>query len=76
MTYGATEILYVDGAAVNELTNPHIQIAANTFPTMIGARPLPDRGVFDSVFVGSIDEVAVYDLTLTASQIAAHFAAK
>ncbi len=66
---GAT--YYVDGAAIGSVTYRGIPLLFDaTHKVEIGTNTRYDSEWFD----GAIDEVAVYDYTLTADQIAAHYA--
>jgi hypothetical protein len=64
---GATSRVYLDGAQV--ATQP----SADSIPTIV-ASFLVGRSAFDTnMFVGDVDEVAVYGAALPAARVAAHY---
>jgi hypothetical protein len=65
---GTTALLYLDGVKVNDITQSG-DLAAVTPSVRIG-----DGDTWGN-FQGTIDEVAIYDQALSASRIAAHYAA-
>ncbi|MCC7415577.1 MAG: hypothetical protein IT176_00435, partial [Acidobacteria bacterium] len=69
-TASQTAALYVDGALVGSTTGSANPLASTSHPFQIGAWHNGDT------FGGQIDDVAVYDHALTASQIGEHYAAR
>jgi hypothetical protein len=77
--------LYVDGADVADLSG--VQAGKSVLPTSAGTLPAASlvsigsraasktATTFTDQFVGSIDDVAIYNTALTASQVAAHYQA-
>ena len=68
---GAKDIIYFNGAQVNE-KNTTGSLDATTFPLGIGYNPIDNDGFFN----GSLDEVQIYNVALTAPEIAALYAAQ
>jgi hypothetical protein len=69
VTYdGATMRMYVDGALEASTPSP-LSIPNTTYPLRLGSLdPAPTN-----LFPGRIDEIAIYDVALTAAQIAEHY---
>ncbi len=72
-----TVSLYVDGVLNASATGigSNSGILSSTNPVNIGARQSGTGPTRDDQFVGTIDEVAIYNVALTAAQVAAHFSA-
>ncbi|MER5965389.1 LamG-like jellyroll fold domain-containing protein [Streptomyces sp. NPDC002057] len=73
-----TQTLFLDGAPVATKTNAPVNHQSNT-RTFIGAgfaRTWPSAPADVSYFTGQIDEAAVYQHSLTADQVADHYAAR
>ena len=67
-------MLYVNGVLSQVSSQPVGSYVANTSaPFSIGGFPLYSNGHFENPFFGSIDEVAMYNTALSASQILAHY---
>lgn len=68
--------LYVDGAsnASGTITNT-AGILSSPVPVSIGSRQSGTAAVHDLQFVGTIDEVAIYNKALSAAQVLAHYQA-
>jgi hypothetical protein len=66
--------LYVDGEmrATNALA-PSGGILASAYPVTIGSRQSSATSVFNNNFVGYIEDVAIYNYALTASQVSNHY---
>jgi hypothetical protein len=68
--------LYMDGnlVATGSIT-PNSGLLAATTPLSIGARESANNNPvsYDNQFLGSIDDVSIYNYALTASQVASHF---
>jgi len=68
---GATVKIYLDGTdATGTVTNKTLTDGSG--PLVLGAR----RGLSSAFLDGSMDEVAIYKTALSASQVAAHYAAR
>ena len=68
--------LYVDGVKSATATiTPNTGILYSSYPMSIGSRPSGAATAYDNQFVGSIEEVAVYNYALSASQVLAHYSA-
>jgi hypothetical protein len=68
--------LYIDGAAKTVSSGVSSTPATFTnfdFPVGIGARNV--RGTFDSLFLGTLDEVAIYNYALSSARILKHYQA-
>ena len=76
--YSGTLAIYASGASISYSTitgtSIPLSLANNTSPTFIGSGIL--SGAATPPFVGSIDEVAVYNTALSPTRIAAHYAAR
>jgi len=68
-------VLYVDGRqnAINTGFNSGLGILAPTTPLSIGARRQGTTTDYNYQFLGSIDEVAIYNSALTSTQVLAHY---
>jgi hypothetical protein len=72
---GTVGTMYVNGAAVGAPTTFSAQaFTASGQPLTIGAQSA--NGVINLPFTGLVDEVAVYNTTLSAARLAAHYAAR
>jgi hypothetical protein len=70
-TYDGTAMrLFLNGSEKVSVVPPALDLLDTTIPLMIGS---PPNGNFS--FPGAIDEAAIYDIALTAAQVAAHYAA-
>jgi len=69
---GTDAILYVDGVEVASAPLGTVTTNTNTLPITIGADS-DSVGARGHIFDGTIDEVAIYESALTATQIQAHF---
>src|SRR6202000_3232322 len=70
--------LYMDGALIATSTiTPGSGIMATTQPLSIGARESADNNPinYDFQFIGKINDVAIYNQALTASQWQSHYLA-
>jgi hypothetical protein len=66
--------LYVDGLLAATTTIPTAAgILAQPLPTSIGARQSGGANDFDEVFLGVVDDVAIYSTALSASQVLNHY---
>ena len=72
-----TVSLYIDGVLNASATGigSNSGILSSTNPVNIGARQSGTGPTRDDQFVGTIDEVAIYNVALTATQVATHFSA-
>jgi hypothetical protein len=71
---GGTVKIYVDGLLAGQGTIPtNAGIIAQALPTTIGARPSSPTAEFDNQWVGTVDDVAIYGSSLSASQALAHY---
>jgi hypothetical protein len=68
---GSTACLYVNGELVEPCTRGSVTLTSTNEPFKIGA--YTDEGA--DGFIGTIDEVAIYDVALSAAQIREHYAA-
>src|SRR5262249_3803040 len=64
------QAIYVDGSQVVNRTAVVYSLRTNADPISLGADYLLHQGYF----AGSLDDVAVYGVALSASQVAAHYA--
>ncbi|HEV2210420.1 MAG TPA: immunoglobulin domain-containing protein [Verrucomicrobiae bacterium] len=66
--------LYVDGLlAASTTIPPNAGILDQPLPTSIGARQSGGANDFDEVFIGVVDDVAIYSTALSASQVLNHY---
>jgi hypothetical protein len=66
--------LYIDGVAAGTAPiNPGSGILASSTPMTIGSRATSSTSGNDIQFVGNLDDVAIYNSAVTASQVQAHF---
>jgi hypothetical protein len=69
-----TVTLYIDGRSAATASIPlKGGILASSQSLSVGARQSGLNTIYDNQFIGGIDEVAVYNYALTASQVQAHF---
>jgi hypothetical protein len=64
--------LYVNGTQVAQATLGSFTLQTN-LPVYIGRRPVTGDPLYNAVFAGKIDEVAVYSTALTAAKIRTHY---
>lgn len=68
-------VLYIDGVAVLTESDPSL-CCNNTIPNVTSSKFRINRAQdFTRFFVGSLDEMALYDYALTATDVEAHYAA-
>ena len=72
---GATMLVYVNGVEAGSFTPSDAGPRASTHPISIGSRRGAVDPNYDLNFVGTIDEVAIYNKALTADEVLAHYAA-
>ncbi|MGD0260609.1 MAG: LamG-like jellyroll fold domain-containing protein [Verrucomicrobiota bacterium] len=66
--------IYVDGVArTTTAYTPSTGILNSSYPVVIGSRMSGATTVFDDNFQGDIQDVAIYNYALTASQVANHY---
>ncbi len=66
--------LYVDGLfAANGDLPANLGILTQPLPVTIGARKANDLSTYNNQWIGRVDDVAVYNTALTASQVLAHY---
>jgi hypothetical protein len=67
--------LYVDGAMVGRTAiAPGVGILPSDRAMLIGARPSSQTSANDFQFVGSVNDVAIYNYALSADQVGTHYA--
>ncbi len=67
--------LYIDGAVAGTAGTPALGIVDSSAPVSIGAERSGVLPPYDWPYNGTIDEVAIYNVALTAAQVEAHYAA-
>ena len=72
---GATMLVYVNGVEAGNFTPSVAGPRPSTHPVSIGSRRGGVDPNYDLNFIGSIDEVAIYNTALDANQVLAHYAA-
>jgi hypothetical protein len=70
-----TLTLYIDGAVAGTAGTPAAGILESTAPVSIGAERSGVLPPYDWPYNGTIDEVAIYNIALTAAQVESHYAA-
>src|SRR5205807_1274656 len=66
--------IYVDGLlAATSTIGTNVGILAQPLPMTIGARKSSGSTDFDQQWIGTIDDVAIYNSALSPSQVLAHF---
>ncbi len=73
---GGALSLYVDGQLVASGSPPATGVRSSTFPISIGGQRSGNDPVYDWIFQGSVDEVAIYPTALSSAQVLAHFVAQ
>lgn len=67
-------LLYVDGVKTGTATiTPNTGLLYSAVPMSIGSRQAGSGTAYNNQFVGSMEEVAVYNYALSANQVLAHF---
>jgi len=68
--------LFVDGVSVAQTTiQTNLGVLGSSLPMSIGSRKSGSATQYDNQFLGYIEEVAVYDYALSATQVQAHYQA-